>query len=161
VADTKAPVVSTSSTAAVFWPPNHKYQAFALADCVTGIVDACDGPLTLANAGAHITRVTSDEAEDDKLVKNGLGDGDTCNDVVLTGPMTADLLVERMEHSNGRVYTVYFDVTDTHGNVTSSSCRVGVPHDQSEPNSASDDGCKYCVGSGCGTCPGHASSCTN
>jgi hypothetical protein len=123
-------------------------------------VDGCDGSLTLAAAGAHITRITSDELEDDKLVKGGLGDGDTCDDIVLTGPMTADLRVERSGGGNGRVYTIFFDVSDTHGNVTSSSCKVSVPHDQSIPDAAPDDGCQYCVGIGCGSCPGHDPACT-
>jgi hypothetical protein len=127
---------------------------------VTSIVDACGGPLTLDQVNAHITRITSDELEDDKLLRGGLGDGDTCNDIVPTGPMTADLRVERSGRSNGRLYTVFFEVSDANGNVTSSSCTVGVPHDQSPTNAVLDDGCKYCVGAGCGTCPGHDPVCT-
>ena len=159
VVDTQPPVVTTGAPA-VYWPPNHQYQAFDLADCVTSIVDACDGSVTEITS-AHITRITSDEAEDDKLAGGGLGDGNTCNDIIITSPHTADLRVERTGHGNGRLYTVFFDVTDGQGNVTSASCKVGVTHDQSDPNSVPDDGCKYCVGSGCGSCPGHDSACTN
>lgn len=159
VTDTQQPVVTTTSV--MYWPPNHKYKSFQLSDCVTSIVDSCQGPLTLEDTHAHITRITSDELEDDKLVKGGKGDGDTCNDIVLTGPMSADLRVERSGGSNGRLYTVYFDLADANGNVTSSSCKVQVPHDQSLPNTVVDDGCKYCVGTGCGTCPGHDPVCTN
>lgn len=159
VVDTQPPVVTTGSPV-VYWPPNHKYQEFDVADCVTSIVDTCDGS-EIAASSAHITRITSDEAEDDKLAGGGLGDGNTCNDIVITGPRTANLRVERMGHSNGRLYTVFFDVTDAQGNVTSANCKVGVPHDQSDPSSAPDDGCKYCVGSGCGSCPGHDPVCTD
>jgi len=158
VTDTHPPVVSTSSVE--YWPPNHQYEPFQLSDCVTSIVDACQGPVTLDAAHAHITRITSDELEDDKLGTGGLGDGNTCDDIVLTGPTSADLRVERSGHSNGRFYTVFFDVSDANGNVTSSSCKVGVPHDQSPPNTISDDGCKYCVGTGCGACPTHDPACT-
>lgn len=158
VADTQDPVVTTQSVS--LWPPNHKYHSFDLAECVTSIVDACQGPISIDDANAQITRITSDELEDDKLVKGGKGDGDTCNDIVLTGPRTADLRVERSGGSNGRAYTVYFTISDASGNVTSSSCQVGVPHDQSDPDSFPDDGCQYCEGSGCGSCPGHDAACT-
>jgi hypothetical protein len=158
VVDTEPPVV-TSGDPAVYWPPNHRYHAFDLADCVTRIVDTCDGSVVASSA--RITRITADEAEDDKLAGGGLGDGNTCNDILITGPHTADLRVERMEHSNGRLYTVFFDVTDAQGNVTLASCKVGVPQDQTDPSSVPDDGCKYCVGSGCGSCPGHDPACTD
>jgi cysteine-rich repeat protein len=158
VTDTQKPVVTTQSV--TFWPPNHHYREFELEDCVTSIVDECEGSLTLEEAHAHITRITSDELEDDKLDKGNKGDGNTCNDIVLTGPMSADLRRERSGGSNGRLYTVYFELADGNGNVTASSCKVGVPHDQSPPNAVIDDGCKYCVGTGCGTCPGHDPVCT-
>jgi len=158
VTDTQPPVVTT--TPLVYWPPNHKYESFQLSDCVTAIVDSCGGPLTLDDANAHITRITSDELEDDKLGRGGQGDGDTCNDIVLTGPTSADLRVERMGGSNGRVYTVFFDVSDASGNVTSSSCKISVPHDQSG-RAAQDDGCAYCEGAGCaGKCTTHDPACT-
>ncbi|TMQ06195.1 MAG: HYR domain-containing protein [Deltaproteobacteria bacterium] len=156
VIDTHPPVVTTSSV--TLWPPDHKYSAFDVADCLTRVVDACDGQITVASA--HITRITSDEAEDDKLSGGGLGDGNTCDDIVITGPHSANLRAERMGHGNGRAYTVFFDVTDAQGNVTSTSCQVGVPHDQSDPTSFPDDGCRFCVGTGCGSCPGHDAACT-
>jgi cysteine-rich repeat protein len=160
VVDTQRPVVVTDPDTGSLWPPNHKYRSFDVAECITSIVDACEGPIDVADAAIQIRRVTSDEAEDDKLGDHGQGDGDTCNDIVLTGPRTADLRVERMGRSNGRVYTVYFDVSDRQGNVTSASCRVGVPHDQAPPSAPVDDGCGYCEGADCGTCPGHDPSCT-
>jgi len=158
VTDTHPPVVTT--TTVEYWPPNHQYQSFQLSDCVTSVVDACQGPISLDDAHARITRITSDESEDDKLLKGGLGDGDTCNDIVLTGPTSADLRVERTGGGDGRVYTVFFEVSDASGNVTSSSCKVGVPHDQSPPNTILDNSCHYCVGTGCGDCPGHDPECT-
>jgi hypothetical protein len=65
-----------------------------------------------------------------------------------------------MGKGNGRVYTVFFKVTDAAGNVANTSCTVGVAHDQSDPNNASNDGCAFCTGSGCGSCPVHDPACT-
>lgn len=158
VVDTQPPVV-TPAPPALLWPPNHWMRPFDLAECITSVVDACNGDLDVA-ASATITRITSDEPEDDKLGRGGQGDGDTCNDIELTGPRTANLRVERMGRQNGRAYTVHFEVVDGSGNLTSGSCKVGVPHDQSDPADVPDDGCQYCVGSGCGTCPGHDAACT-
>lgn len=156
VRDTTAPTIVTSGPK-VLWPPDHKYQTFNLSDCVTSVTDACDGILDINTAG-KITRVTSDEAEDDKLTNGASGDGNTCNDIVITGNTSVDLRAERSGKGNGRVYTVFFDVTDASGNVSSSSCKVAVPHDQSGAP-AVEDGCSFCEGAGCGSCPGHDDAC--
>jgi hypothetical protein len=156
VRDSAGPTIVTSGPA-VLWPPNHKYQTFNLSDCVTSVTDGCEGPLDINTAG-KITRVTSDEAEDDKLTGGGNGDGDTCNDIVITGNTSVDLRTERFGRGNGRVYTVFFDVTDASGNVSSSSCKVAVPHDQSGAP-AVEDGCSFCEGAGCDSCPGHDAAC--
>lgn len=156
VRDSTGPTIVTSGPA-VLWSPNHKYQTFNLSDCVTSVTDACNGPLDINTVG-KITRVTSDEAEDDKLTDGGNGDGDTCNDIVITGNTSVDLRAERFGRGNGRVYTVVFDVTDASGNVSSGSCKVAVPHDQSG-TPAAEDACSFCEGAGCGSCPGHDAAC--
>jgi hypothetical protein len=120
---------------------------------VTGAIDACEGPIDLTTA-AHITRITSDEPED------GNGDGNTCNDAMITGNDTAQLRAERDGGSDGRVYTVYFYITDRQGNHTNSTCRVQVPHDQAG-SAAVDSGAAYCVGSDCGAVPGHDPTCSH
>jgi cysteine-rich repeat protein len=164
VSDTLPPtVVTTHQPTELLWPPNHKYQTFRLSQCVTQVTDQCDGTLDIGTAGS-ITRVTSNEPEDDRLTgkhgNNGNnGDGHTCNDIVILDATSVDLRAERAGGGMGRVYTVFFNVTDSSGNVTASACQVTVPHDQS-PDQPTDTACEYCVGSGCGPCPGHDPACT-
>lgn len=143
VRDTQPPVVS-GERGLFLWPPNHQYVPVSLEDCAGNAQDTCGGELPLNQYG-HITRVTSDEVEDD----NGNGDGHTCGDILLTpGASSVQLRSEREGTSDGRVYTLYYTVKDASGNSTSGSCRVNVPHDQSG-RVAEDSGTKYCVGDGC------------
>jgi hypothetical protein len=143
VRDTTPPVLGGEKGHSL-WSPNHKYATVTLEDCAANAQDACHGELPL-NQHGRITRVTSDEVEDD----HGNGDGRTCQDILLTsGATSVQVRSEREGTSNGRVYTLHYTVTDASGNSTSGSCRVGVPHDQSG-RAAVDDGVKYCVGSGC------------
>jgi hypothetical protein len=112
------------------------------------------------DAVGTITRIESDEAEDDSLVDETRGDGSTCKDIVLSGSSWADLRSERQGGGDGRVYTVHFTVHDTRGNSTASSCKMQVVHDQSAPsNPAVESGCHFCEGSGCGSCPSANSAC--
>ena len=142
VQDTQPPVPGASRSLTL-WPPNHQYHSFSLADCAADPVDACSGTLPLNQYG-HITRITSDEEEDD----NGVGDGHTCADILLTGSTSFVLRAEREGTSDGRVYTVYYTVVDPGGNSSSSTCKVSVPHDQSG-RPAIDSGPAYCLGQGC------------
>lgn len=144
VEDTLPPEVTTRHSPIALWPPNHKYVDFSLKDCVTSAVDVCGGALDVSTAG-HITRITSDEAENDG------GDGNTTGDMVITGGATAKLRAERAGTGNGRVYRIYFEIGDAARNVTSGSCQVVVPHDQGR-GSAVEDGCAYCVGTDCEAC---------
>jgi len=130
VVDGVAPVVETTDLS--LWPPNHKMHAFALADCITAVED-CDPQWT-----AVIDYVASDEPAND------VGDGNTEEDVVLTGPDTFTVRSERAGGGNGRVYTVAFTVTDGSGNATEAACRVVVDHDRSGAD-AIDDGEAYRV----------------
>ncbi|PTL78327.1 FG-GAP-like repeat-containing protein [Vitiosangium sp. GDMCC 1.1324] len=126
------------------WPPNHKYVTISLADCAEPAKDSCGNPLPLETYG-HVLRVTSDEVEDD----NGNGDGRTCDDMVVSvGSSSVDVRAEREGGGDGRLYTIYYAVTNAAGVSTESSCRVHVPHDQSG-RVAVDSGVKYCVGQGC------------
>lgn len=153
VTDTTPPVVTTTGDVPSLWPPNHGYRAFALGDCITSIVDNCGGALDVATA-AHIVRVESDEGE------SATGTGSTCEDAVITSPTTADLRAERAGNGDGRVYTVHFEAVDGAGRATPGTCRVQVAKSASPADAvATDSGCHYCVGAGCGACPGPAPTC--
>jgi hypothetical protein len=110
----------------LLWPPNHKYQKLTLADCNVQVLDACAGELDV-NAAGRILSIYSDEPED----ATGEGDGHTTADIVLLGPSSFEVRVERQGGGNGRVYGIHFEVTDPAGNKTDAMCFVGVPHDQS------------------------------
>ncbi|HVG63525.1 MAG TPA: DUF5011 domain-containing protein [Hyalangium sp.] len=122
------------------WPPNHSYQSFTLASCAavtttcentcdTGGGDDCQGSETQGdiNAMGTILSIYSDEVED----AQGNGDGNTRNDIVITGPSSFKLRAERQGKGNGRFYGVNFKVTDSDGNVQVATCKFMVPHDQS------------------------------
>jgi len=74
IADTTPPVVSVSVTPDLLWPPNHKYVN--VAPSVT-VQDAC-----LDTTGVVLVTATSNEPD------NGLGDGDTANDIVINADGT-------------------------------------------------------------------------
>jgi len=66
---------------------------------------------------------------------NGLADGDTSPDAVLTTPPSekVQLRAERAGTGNGRVYKVTIVATDSFGATCTVTRTVGVPHDQSGP----------------------------
>jgi hypothetical protein len=106
------------------WPPNHKYRTFGVANFVTGVTDNCD---TIGVSSVVITMVTSDEIE------NGNGDGNTFNDIVIAPDCRSVMLrAEREGNSNGRVYRIFFSVTDASGNVGTASATVVVRHNPGE-----------------------------
>ena len=84
------------------------------------------GRLTIA-----ITGVTQDEPV------NGLGDGDTGPDAVISGD-TVFLRAERSEKGDGRVYSVIFEATNPAGTCTK-TVPVKVPRDMGR-GVAIDDG---------------------
>lgn len=117
VRDTTAPVFSTLSTnAPTLWPPNHKMVAVTVS---AGATDAV-GPVSY-----RIVSVTSNEPD------NGLGDGDTANDIKITGAMTVDLRAERSGKGNGRTYTITVEAKDAAGNTSTKTVAVSVPKNQS------------------------------
>jgi len=72
-------------------------------------------------ASLKIINVTSSEPD------NGLGDGDTVGDIVITGPLTLNLRAERSGKGNGRTYTITVEARDAAGNATTKTCTVFVP----------------------------------
>ncbi|WP_395806202.1 hypothetical protein [Archangium minus] len=80
---------------------------------------------------------------------NGNGDGRTCEDMsIIVGKSFVQVRAEREGKGDGRVYTVYYSVTNDAGASTESTCRIYVPHDQSGRDVV-NSGVKYCVGQGC------------
>jgi len=119
VVDIVPPTVNLTVTPSRLWPPNHKLVHVHAAVQV----DEC-GPYTVS-----LESVTSNESD------NGLGDGDTSNDIqgvsAGTDDHDFDLRAERAGGGNGRVYTIVYRVVDAGGLETFATTRVVVPHDQS------------------------------
>jgi hypothetical protein len=125
VQDTTPPQIrSIVASPNVLWPPNHKMRPIAV---VVRADDAC-GPVSW-----HITQITSNEPED------GLGDGNTSPDSVITGPHKALLRAERSGKGSGRIYTLDIEVSDQALNTTNGSVRVTVPHDRGHGSRWNDD----------------------
>lgn len=115
VVDTTAPVFAslTASTTSL-WPANHKMVAVTLTATAS---DTASGPVTF-----KILSATSSEPD------NGLGDGDTADDIAITGAMTLNLRAERSGSGPGRVYTITVEARDAAGNTSTQTVTVSVPH---------------------------------
>lgn len=114
VRDTTPPaILSASATPDVLWPPNHKMKSVAVTASASDLCDA--GPT------CTLLQVASNEPE------NGLGDGDTAPDWLLTGPMAADLRAERSGTGAGRTYTLTVECADVSGNAAAADGVVRVP----------------------------------
>jgi len=113
--DAVPPVVNVQVTPEVLWPPNHKYVD------VQALVDVSDptGGVTV-----DLLSVESNEADD------GLGDGDTPDDIVIVNDFSFQLRAEVSGLNGDRIYTVTYLVTDGCGNSTVATATVTVPHDQ-------------------------------
>jgi hypothetical protein len=96
------------------WPPRHQLVLVAL----SGASDADGDPLTYA-----ITSVTQDE----KTTKTGPGDKRPDAQRVSGKPNQIRLRAERALKANGRVYRVFYTVSDGRGGTCSSFEKVGVP----------------------------------
>jgi uncharacterized protein len=94
-------------------------------------VEASDN---LGVAACRIVGAASSEPD------NGLGDGDTANDVVITGPLTLQLRAERAGGGNGKTYTITVRCTDAAGNAASGMTIVLVPKSQGPSSRAGSSG---------------------
>lgn len=151
-----APQITVANPLITIWPPDHKYYSFnLLSACKVSAVDACGNPISLDATNTTITSISSDEPED----ASGLGDGETCNDIVYSD-LDVKVRAERDGSAlhNGREYTIDFTVS-ANGSSSTAQCTAFVPHDQGTAHPQQNDGCKYCVGD-CGGCPGHNPACT-
>jgi hypothetical protein len=120
VEDTTPPEITVVLNRDSLWPPNHKLADITAEVTVT---DICDPNPTFV-----LTSITSDEPD------NGLGDGDTANDIQEADYGTADtaflLRSERAGGQDGRKYTIIYTASDISGNTTPDTVCVFVPHDQ-------------------------------
>lgn len=117
VADTTPPSINLSATPNLLWPPNHKYVNVTP---LVSVSDACTEKTKVV-----LISVTSNEPD------NGLGDGDTANDIVINPDGSILLRAERSGTGSGRLYTITYRATDIAGNETIASTAVSVPHDMS------------------------------
>lgn len=109
----QAPTLAVSVSPNSLWPPNHKYRAVTAAP--TASSDVVD---------ISLLSVTSDEPD------NGLGDGDTPNDIVIVNDLTVKLRAERSGSGDGRVYTLTWKATNGCGATVTTTATVSVPKSQ-------------------------------
>ena len=115
VEDKKPPTIqSVTASPNVLWPPNHKMIPVRIGVSVS---DNCD-----AKPKCKITSVASNEPV------NGLGDGDTAPDWLITGNLTVNLRSERSGKGSGRIYTITTTCTDASNNSSTKTASVRVPH---------------------------------
>lgn len=118
--DATPPTVTCAATPNKLWPPNHKMASVNVSVAVS---DATSG-----SAGFTLVSATSTEPD------NGLGDGDTPNDiqgfVVGTADTGGQVRAERSGNGSRRLYTLTYTAMDLAGNSASCSAIISVPHDQ-------------------------------
>ncbi|OGU55823.1 MAG: hypothetical protein A2X64_11315 [Ignavibacteria bacterium GWF2_33_9] len=122
---TETPTISLSLSPSVLWPPNHKMKDIT-ATVATNWGD-CLGNWSMA--------ISSDEPD------NGLGDGDTPNDIEYPGDdlYSFKLRAERSGTGVGRTYTVTYFAEDGCGVNYSANATVFVPHSMDKRGSYSTD----------------------
>lgn len=117
VVDTTPPQINATGSISVLWPPNHKYVEVKVNATV---FDVCDPSPKIT-----LVSITSNEPD------NGIGDGNTVNDIMIINNFTFNLRAERSGTGTGRIYTITYRATDASGNVAMVSVTIEVPHDQS------------------------------
>ena len=122
VEDSAPPAVSATPTPDVLWPPNHRLETV---EVEIRVADACDPP---EHMEVELLDVESSEPD------NGIGDGNTTNDIQSAETGTDDrsfaVRAERAGPGPGRTYTATYRVTDGSGNATQVLAEIEVPHDQ-------------------------------
>jgi hypothetical protein len=107
-------IVNESVDRPVLWPANHKLVN------ITVNYDVMD------NCGTPVCRLSVISNEPD----NGLGDGDTPNDIQVVDNHHVLLRSERSALGTGRIYTITITCSDSSGATSTRTVRVLVPHDQ-------------------------------
>ena len=119
VEDTKPPVIhSATANPSRLWAPNHKMVDVAIS---VDAEDICDSTPT-----CYIADVTSNEDI------NGIGDGNTEPDWMVTGDLTVGLRAERSGPGSGRVYYVLVRCEDDSGNGVEHTIEITVPHNSGQ-----------------------------
>jgi hypothetical protein len=113
IVDTTPPELSVELSPDTLWSPNHKLNTIT---ATVVAVDICD-----SDPEIRLISVTSNEPD------NGLGDGDTANDIVIVDDFTIQLRAERSGLGDGRVYTITYEAEDDSGNTTQEQATVTVP----------------------------------
>lgn len=116
--DGTPPAISIKLSPDSLWPPNHKYVTVK---ATVNVPDNADPSPVLT-----LVSVTSNEPD------NGLGDGDTPNDIVIVDKFTVQLRAERSGTGTGRIYTFTYKVADACGNVATATATVTVPLNQGQ-----------------------------
>lgn len=118
VLDITPPKLTVALSPSSMWPPNHKMKDITATIVAT---DECD-----PHPQVRLLSVASNEPD------NGLGDGDTANDIsgVTTGSddRSFQLRAERSGNGNGRIYTATYEARDASGNTTVRTATVTVAH---------------------------------
>ncbi len=126
VNDVEPPSITMTVSPTELWPPNHTMHTITASVQVS---DNCPG------VTYELTSITSNEPD------NGLGDGDTPNDiqdaVYESGDLTFKVRAERSGLGTGRIYSVTYTAIDGSGNETEAYATVTVPFDM-EKTIASD-----------------------
>ena len=124
IEDTTPPEIMVALDPPCLWPPNHKLVDIA---ATVDVTDICDPAPTFV-----LTSITSDEPDNGQ----GIGDGNTTNDIqdgdLGTPDLAFKLRAERAGRLDGRTYTVTYTAMDASGNMASDSATVFVRHDQSQ-----------------------------
>jgi hypothetical protein len=120
VVDTTPPLLFVTLSPAVLWSPDHKLVPITAKIMVS---DTCDPDPTV-----RLVKIESNEPD------NGLGDGDTANDIqgISADGRTFNLRAERSGAGNGRIYTATYEAKDASGNTTTKTATVIVPKSQSK-----------------------------
>ena len=121
VVDNVPPTITgESASVVVLSPSNHTMRD------VTINYTATDGN----NCGVtSVIAVTSNEPI------NGVGDGDTDPDWIVTDNHHVVLRAERSANGTGRIYTITITATDGYGNTAAKTVEVRVPHNIKNPHS--------------------------
>ncbi len=120
VLDQAPPQLAVTLSPTALWPPNHR-----LVEIVATIsVEDDQDPHPVV----RLVSITSSEPD------NGLGDGDTANDIQGADLGTDDrqffLRAERSGAGTGRTYTVTYEASDAAGNTTTVTAQVVAPHNR-------------------------------
>ena len=119
VVDNEPPVIAgESASVVVLSPSNHTMRDVAISYTAT---DNC--------AVTSVVNVTSNEPI------NGVGDGDTDPDWIVTDNHHVVLRAERSAKGTGRIYTITITATDASGNTATKTVEVRVPHNVKNPHS--------------------------